>query len=470
MLPAHLRVGPTGNSCPGWIRAIQPDGKPSTPQGRSAAGGSGALMMSGHTWHAIDGTCELFLPQGVNTLLFSRLPGWHVESFNILVASGQLAARVVPIPRSPKPSGYLEIDLGCHGISPGVAWFEGRASGLDGVQLVAKLDPPGNQPSMLEFSGSETGIDRLGCHVQINTFNTGGILGNLLLLDCHRPVFPLSLTANNDFPTWSLSDWWSQCHRKRGLVIWADCERNHPAGQGEALAGVILGKVDGFECLDLDPSRAGGLELWNDLLACGLAPALVGSSGARSKSSFPGRIRTLVASQSSPWVTAVANGHATLTSGPSLISTLSSMAPGHTIHADIPVILNATWDLPTWPGQGNSLVLELFGGQGVFWRFEAAPNQTELTAEFLIPYDSGPQIALRASLTDGSIVAQTSGFRLADRNVTVSSSTLDAVQRLFQRLEHTRSAIVTDPQHSSRSGEVICLLDKAATRLKAVVT
>ena len=470
MLPAHLRIGSIGNTCPGWIRAIQPDGNPSTPQGRSGIGGAGTLLIDGHAWHATDGTCELFLPQGENTILFSHMPGWHLESFNMLVASGQLSARVMPVARPPKPLGHFEIDLGCHGISPGAAWFEGRASGLDGVQLVARLDPPGNQPSMLEFSGGETAIDRLGCHVQVNTFNMGGVLGNLLLLDCHRPVYPLSLIANNDFPTWSLSDWWSQCHRKRGLVIWADFERDHQAGQGEALAGAILGKVDAFECLDLDPIRGGGLELWNDLLACGLAPALVGSSGARSQKSFPGRVRTLVASPAMPWVTAVAKCHTSATSGPFLTSSLNGMHPGHIIDADIPVILNASWDLPSWPGLGNGLVLELVGGVGVFWRVGPTANQTNLVAEILIPNDCGPQIALRACLPDGTIVAQTSGFRLAGRGVTVSSSTTAAAQRLLHRLDQTRGAVETDPQHGSRSREVVWLLDKAAEKVRLAVT
>lgn len=470
MLPAHLRIGPVGTSIPGWIHVVKPDGTPSTPLGRSVAGSPGALLIDGKVWHAIDGTCELFLPQGINTIAFSRMPGWHMESFDLLVASGQLSARALPTDSTLKHSGTREIDLGCHGLSPGQAWFEGRASGLDSVQLVAHATPPEFRPSLLEFSGSDAAIDRLGCQVQINTINYGGILGNLVLLDCHRPVYPLSLEPGNEFPTWSLSDWWAQCHRKRGLVIWADDHRNNACEQGEALAGTILGKVDAFECLDLDPVRTGGLELWNDLLVCGLAPALAGSSGMRSPESFPGRIRTLIAAESMPWVTATRAGHTTISAGPSLVARLNGRAPGEGIDPACPAKLHVTWDRATWPGRDHGMVLEMIGGQGVFWRATEGASQSCHAAEIMLPADCGPHIALRARLANGTMVAQTSCFRVAGQRVTVSSTVRAAAQRLLHRLEQTRVQVQADPRHENRSGEVISCLEKAAGTLELVMT
>src|SRR5439155_13924807 len=121
------------------------------------------------------------------------------------------------------------------------------------------------------------------CHVAVNTLNEHPVLGTVALLNSHRPVFPLRFGAPDALDDWSVADWCDQCHRKAGLVVWPDLPRLTPeALQGEALAALILKKVDAFEISPFDDPCSDKLQLYYRLLDCGLRPVLVGSSGKQS--------------------------------------------------------------------------------------------------------------------------------------------------------------------------------------------
>src|SRR5262245_4675315 len=126
--------------------------------------------------------------------------------------------------------------------------------------------------------------------VVVNTMNLHETLGRLLLLNCHRVVYPLTCGGPGGLDTWRLADWCDQCHRKGGLVI-GDGYFHQPPGSlhGELLADLILGKVDalqmdGFENAAVDRELRQGLLLadWYQLLDCGFRVPVVGGSGKDS--------------------------------------------------------------------------------------------------------------------------------------------------------------------------------------------
>lgn len=408
------------------------------------------------------------MPGGTNFLEFSRKPGWHSESFEIDTAPGQLAARIIPESLPTKILNTLEIDLGCTGLSPEAAWFEGRASGLDGVQLFHNPITPWTFPTMLEFSGRENAFSREGCAVQVNTRNYGGELGIISLLDCHRPIYPLTF-SDPGFSSWSLSDWWDQCHRKRGLVIWADEQtRNNPHGHGEALAGILLGKVDALECTDFDSSRDGGISLWMDLLALGLAPSLAGSSGHRSPHAYPGKMRSLINSQDSNWVNAVADGKVIATLGPSIEVRLNDSHPGQTIRfSGERLTLDANWDPPGCQDAPMPLMIEALGGQGLFWK-SVGGNGSGMRADIPIPPDTGPQITVRMTGANGRILAQSSPFMISNRQPLRTEHTMCSMNRLLARLDETAKQLSGNLIHFDRREQVEANLN--AARIKLVST
>jgi hypothetical protein len=169
--------------------------------------------------------------------------------------------------------------------------------------------------------------------VVVNTQNSHSVLGTLNLLSCHRVVHPLRFGGPDQFDHWTLSDWCDQCQRKGGLVIWSGPCTN-PAG--EALADLILGKIDAFstDCLDANTDR---LTLWYDLLNAGLRVPLVGGSRKTSAHRAIGAIRTYARLQQGEapsykaWIEAVRAGRTFVTSGPLLTLTVNGEDTGKVV-------------------------------------------------------------------------------------------------------------------------------------------
>jgi hypothetical protein len=121
-----------------------------------------------------------------------------------------------------------------------------------------------------------------------------------------------------------VADWCDQCHRKRGLVVWPDLPRldeEHP--QGEALAALLLDKVDAFEITSFAGPESANLRDYYRLLECGCWPALVGGSGKDSNAMPLGSVRTYAhlsdeTLTTDNWATAIRCRHTFVTNGPLL--------------------------------------------------------------------------------------------------------------------------------------------------------
>jgi hypothetical protein len=170
-------------------------------------------------------------------------------------------------------------------------------------------------------------------------------LGRLLLLNCHRVIYPLSAGGPQGWDNWALANWCDQCHRKEGLVIGDNFFGHNPNyPHGELLADLILGKIDalmmdGFENPEVDAELEQESELkeWYWLLDCGFRVPLVGGSGKDSNLGVLGHPRTYARLNPGQdfdyknWIEAVRAGRTFLTTGPMLFFTVNGQDPGAVI-------------------------------------------------------------------------------------------------------------------------------------------
>jgi hypothetical protein len=349
MLTVHVRVNDsaTGKPTPVRLRITDDAGTWYPPLGRQATFRTGPaedvggqVLLGGQAFAYIDGICEVRLPPGPLTVEIVKGPEYLPVEKQVVLGAGQIALRFT-IERwtDERTAGWFAGDTRVHDLSPHAALLEGAGEGLAVVQLLAYERPPvggapAATPGLLAFSGTEAALRSPECLVAVNTLNTHSLLGSVSLLNSHRPVFPLRFGEPGELDHWSVSDWCDQCHRKKGLVVWPDLPRlteEHP--QGEALAALILGRIDAFEVGPDADSEGGALADYHRLLDCGLRPALAAGSGKNTNNQVVGAIRTyarLAAGEElSPgaWIEAVRAGRTFITNGPLLALEVVGHAP-----------------------------------------------------------------------------------------------------------------------------------------------
>lgn len=309
-------------------------------------------------WAYIDGSCEIALPADPVDVEIHKGPEYKPVVQQVALGPGKMALRF-GIQRwiDLRQQRWYSGDIHAHFLSPHAALLEGAAEDLAVVNLLAmewlhrKRTPPykvigKSIPNIIEFSGQEPSVQRPGHMVVVGTLNSGGILGSLALLNCHRAVFPLStgLDEENEID-WTLADWCDQGHRKRGLVVWTEFGRSwigHPESgfSGETLADLLLGKIDAIEIDWLDGPRNRLTDEWYRLLNCGLRVPIVGGSGKLDDVIALGAVRTYARLEEGEeftyknWIEAVRAGRTFITNGPLLQFTVNCLDPGATI--DLP--------------------------------------------------------------------------------------------------------------------------------------
>lgn len=350
MLTVHVRVNDaaTGKPAPVRIRFTGPDGTVYTPFGRlsefSTQPGEdvgGSVRLGNQTFAYIDGSCEVRLPSGPVRVEAYKGPEYLPLDEQVVLGPGKISLRL-NMKRwcDLRTEDWYAGDGRAHELTPHAALLEGAAEGLAIVHLLARERPPsaGRPPAcnnLLAFSGSKPALSSPECIVAVNTLNAHPNLGTVALLNSHRVVFPLRFGAPDGLDNWSVADWCDQCHRKSGLVVWPDLPRLSPeCPQGEALAALLLGKIDAFEISRLPSSEPDTLRHWYRLLDCGLRVPLVGSSGKESNAEVLGSVRTyarLPRGQDfdlAAWIEAVRTGRTFITNGPLLSLTVEGHKPG----------------------------------------------------------------------------------------------------------------------------------------------
>ncbi len=350
MLTVHLRINDaaTGRPTAVRVRVTGPDGAHFAPFGRvvESAGGrnedvGGHLWVGRERWSYIDGACEIQLPAGVPLRVqAAKGPEYSPLDATVTLGPGQMALRFAVERWSDfATEGWHAGDTRCHFLPPHAALLEAAAEDVSVVNLLAcEVRVPSQDgtayqaaPNMTAFSGQTAALEAGGRLVAVNTLNVHPVLGRVGLLHSHRPVFPLGFGGEDATDDWSVCDWCDQCHRKRGLVVWVEPFRGDTGG--EALAALVLGKVDALE-IDGQPRPQPLLpwvyKLWN----AGFPVSLAGGSGKESNRIAVGAVRTyarLAAGEPlayTAWIDAVRAGRTFATTGPLLTFTVEGVGPG----------------------------------------------------------------------------------------------------------------------------------------------
>jgi hypothetical protein len=353
MHTVHLRVNDaaTGKPTPVRVRVLDAGDAYRAPFGRLGEFATGPgeevggnLRVGPERCAYIDGACEVRLPPGPVTVEVSKGPEYSPLRREVTLGPGQISLRLaVERWADLRPEGWYPGDTRATELPPHVALLEGAAEGLAVVNLLAR-ERPGQGgapavPNLLAFSGTRPALEGPECLVAVNTLNEHPLLGTVALLNCHRVVYPLRF-GGPDALDWSVADWCDQCHRKSGLVVWPDLPRltaEHP--QGEALAALLLGKVDAYEVSNFDDPEPEVLGHWYRLLACGLRVPLTGGSGKDSNAVALGAVRTYArlpqgeALSYAAWIEAVRAGRTFVTNGPLLSLTVEDQGPGAIVEA-----------------------------------------------------------------------------------------------------------------------------------------
>jgi hypothetical protein len=353
----HVRVNDaaTGQPTPCRVRFTDADGKYYAPLGRLSEFASGPNQaVGGHLlWGVkpyayIDGACEMPLPAGTIHVEIYKGPEYVPVLLETQLVPGKVALRFT-IERwiNQRAERWISGDARVHFLTPHAALLEAAAEDVTIVNLLATeylLKGAYDKTyaaisNLLAFSGRRPALESQDVKIVVNTLNSHPVLGNLSLLNCHRPVYPLRFGGPEQSDDWTMADWCDQCHRKRGLVVWSKVWHESAGFRfGEPLADLILGKVDAFEIDYYEDSPFDVLTDWYALLNCGFRVPLVGASGKDSNGIALGSMRTYARLETvegleyQNWIEAVRAGRTIATNGPFLSLTVGDREFGTTVN------------------------------------------------------------------------------------------------------------------------------------------
>ncbi len=423
----HLRVTDAGKQTPVRLRITDAQGTYHAPLGRRAhfpenADLGGNTRIAGQAWAYIDGACEIRLPPGELRVRIEKGLEYRPIDATTPLAPGKLSMRFeIERLADLRSEGWYAGDIACHELAPHAALLEGAGEDLAVVNLLVQTPTLAN---IVAFSGQNAILEQPGTLVAVNSRNRSP-LGNLLLLNCHRPVYPLAFELGTD--VWTLADWCQQCHRVRmnpGLVI-ADNYFSCSAPE-ELTAQILLGGID---ALRYEPGAS--LELWFTLLNAGRDVPLVAGSGKDANVGTLGGWRTY-AQVPEPWsyrgwIEAIRAGRTWITSGPLL----------------------------TLRSEGKRVVAEMRGGDG---ELQIVGNEGMLASRVglgvLEIEVASSWVCAQVLDHDGRVAAITSALRLDDRVQDV------ARQRILSRLDRNDEAM----QSGNRKQRQQYLATSAAAR------
>jgi hypothetical protein len=474
----HIRVNDaaTGQPTPVRLRVTDSAGSYYAPFGHAAefpvgrGETVGGDVMIGHErWAYIDGTCETALPAGELTVEVQKGPEYRPLRQVVNLPAGKLALRfAIERETNLRQSGWFSGDTRAHFLSPHAALLEAAAEDLAVVHLLARemrlLASDGQAymtyPNLPAFSGQQPCLERDGTAVAVGTLNAHPVLGKLALLHSHRVVYPVTFGGADASDDWSLADWCGQCHRKRGLVIWADAFDSKVAHAGEGLADLILGDIDALELDDNSPQR---LRAWYQLLNAGIHVPVVGASGKDSSRLPIGALRTYARLEPgqpfglADWIEALRAGRTVVTSGPFVSLDVEGIGIGQTLRRNAGQSRITARMETTTAGER----LELLVNGGVI----ATVIEAEYEHTFDLP--GGGWVAARM-LRGGRFLAHTSPVYV---EVEGAEAPIDpaAVQFLDGHLQRTREWIVAEGRFTlpKSRDHLLGIIDNAREKLLA---
>jgi len=239
--------------------------------------------------------------------------------------------------------GWVTADTHVHFISPQTAALEGKAEGLNLINLLAsqwgRL-----YTNAADITGEASGCSDEGTIVWVGTENRNHLLGHISMLGTHGdPVFPMCAGGPHeayigDPDVVALTEWARTCRERDGVVV-----RPHfPAPICEEPVYFLLGELDGAELRQFADPDAGTLDQfcfreWYRYLNCGCRVAAVGGTDKMSAGMPVGGVRTYARLDPNlgfsfeSWGRAVRAGRTFTTSGP----LIDLVVDGHGIGSEI---------------------------------------------------------------------------------------------------------------------------------------
>jgi hypothetical protein len=294
----------------------------------------------------VDGDCVVDLPCGSVYVEISR--GYEIAPLRRVVEIGpeseELTFSLERVLRW-RERGWVTADTHVHFLSPQTALLEGRAEGVNVVNLLASQW--GEMFSNVgDFDGSSTlGSRELGGDgeflVRVGSENRMQVLGHISLLGyAGRMIHPLcsggpSESALGDPLEVSMADWAQRCREQGGLVVMPHA----PDPQLERAADLVLGLVDAVEMMSFSPLVHAapispyGLADWYRYLNLGYHVPLVAGSDKMSARTLLGGIRTYAylgerELSYEAWMDAVRAGDTFVTIGPLVSVDVEGVRPG----------------------------------------------------------------------------------------------------------------------------------------------
>ncbi len=308
----------------------------------------------------IDGECVADLPFGRVHVEISR--GYEIVPIRTTVEIEPDTAEVIfELERRLdwRERGWVTADTHVHFLSPQVALLEGKAEGVNVVNLLAAqwgemFSNVGDFDGRTTFGARDFGGDGEFL-VRVGTENRMQVLGHISLLGYSgQMIHPLSSggpaeSAIGDPLEVTMADWAEQCRVQGGLVVMPHA----PNPQCERAADIVLGLVDGIEMMTFNPYDAQvnpyGLADWYRYQNIGQQLPLVAGSDKMTAASLLGGIRTYAFLGERPftyesWMDAVRSGNTFVTVGPLIEFSVQGQPAGGLV--DLPTgggTVDVTW-------------------------------------------------------------------------------------------------------------------------------
>jgi hypothetical protein len=339
----HVTVqdGGDGLPVPSRIHFRAPDGRYLPPYGHRHEVNEnwfedyGADLKLHETQYAyVDGTFQVELPVGdVYVELFKGFEYRPLRQ-KLRIEPGQRALTLRPErPLDWRARGWMTADTHVHFISPQTAWLQGRAEGLNLVNLLASQWGD-LYTNVGDISDGLSGVSRDETLVWVGTENRQHLLGHMSLLGIKgEPVFPMTTAGPGESylgdPTWTtLAEWSDEARRKDGVVVIP----HFPNPYCEVAADIVLDKIDAVE-INMANWPIHVYE-WYRYLNCGYRVAAVGGTDKMSAQMPVGAIRTYARLEPGQpftfeaWGAAVRAGRTFTTTGPLVDLTVEGKHPG----------------------------------------------------------------------------------------------------------------------------------------------
>jgi hypothetical protein len=306
----------------------------------------GEFVIDRHQYAYVDGDCIVDLPLGTVHVEITR--GYEIaplrRTITVDADTDTLTFELDRVLRW-RERGWVAADTHVHFLSPQTALLEGKAEGVNVVNLLASQW--GEMFSnVADFDGRTTlGAKELGGDgeflVRVGSENRMQVLGHISLLGYSgQLIHPLctggpSESALGDPLEVTMAEWAQRCRDQRGLVVMPHA----PNPQLERAADIVLDLVDAVELMIFNPLVPGaclsayGIADWYRYLNLGYHVPVVGGSDKMAASMLLGGIRTYASLGDREltyegWMEAVRAGNTFATIGPLAALHVEGVSPG----------------------------------------------------------------------------------------------------------------------------------------------